>query len=84
MFTTHGLKSCDALGITPIEIPADGFWFSAQSEQQDLDTAEYGSALCTPEFVINEVERLAGASIVLYRHAHWWDHQDLFVVKREW
>jgi SAM-dependent methyltransferase len=84
IFTTHGLKSCEGLGIRPNDIPADGFWFSAQSEQRDLDTATYGSALCTPDFVINEIDRLAGASIVLNRHAHWWDHQDLFVVKREW
>ena len=83
VFTTHGLKSCEGLGITPSDIPADGFWFSAHSEQRDLDAAEYGSTLCTPDFVRNEIERLPGASIALYKHAHWWEHQDLFVVERE-
>jgi SAM-dependent methyltransferase len=83
VFTTHGLKSCEALGITPDEVPADGFWFSAHSEQSDLDATEYGSTLCTPDFVIREVNRSAGASIAMFKHAHWWEHQDLFVVKRE-
>jgi hypothetical protein len=82
IFTTHGLKSCEHLGITPIDIPSDGFWFSAHSEQRDLDTAVYGSALCTQDFVVNEIEQLPGASLALYKHAHWWEHQDLFVVKR--
>jgi hypothetical protein len=83
IFTTHGLRSCEGLGIKPNEIPADGFWFSALSEQRDLDTAVYGSALCTPDFVLSEIDRLPGASIAMYKHAHWWEHQDLFVVKRE-
>lgn len=82
IFTTHGLKSCEGLGITPKDIPADGFWFSAQSEQRDLDTAVYGSAPCTPEHVVSEINRLPGASIAMYKHAHWWEHQDLFVVTR--
>ena len=83
MFTTHGLKSCEQLGITHRDIPADGFYFSAQSEQHDLDQAEYGSTLCTPYFVIGQIKRLSGASIALYKQAYWWEHQDLFVVKRE-
>ena len=82
IFTTHGLKSCENIGITLHDIPADGFWFRAQSEQSDLDTAVYGSALCTPEFVVHEIDQLPGASLALFKHAHWWDHQDLFVVKR--
>ena len=56
MFTTHGLKSCEQLGITHRDIPADGFYFSAQSEQHDLDQAEYGSTLCTPYFVIGQIK----------------------------
>ena len=82
VFTTHGLKSCEHLGITPIDIPGDGFWFSAHSEQRDLNTAVYGSALCTRDFVVNAIDQLPGGSLALYKHAHWWEHQDLFVVKR--
>jgi hypothetical protein len=82
IFTTHGLKSCEHLGITHSDIPGGGFWFSAHSEQRDLDTAVYGSALCTRDFVVNEIDQLPGASLALYKHAYWWGHQDLFVVKR--
>ena len=83
IFTTHGLKSCDCFGITPNDIPADGFLFVSQSEQNDLDTAEYGSALATPDFVTAEIYRQTGAPIVAYKHGEWWTHQDLWVIKRE-
>ena len=82
IFTTHGLKSCPHMGITPADIPADGFWFRAGSEQFDLDTADYGTTISTPDFVIGEIFRQTGAPIVAYRHAGWWEHQDLWVVKR--
>jgi len=83
VFTTHGLKSSQRLQITADDIPADGFWFRATSEQHDLDFDEYGLSLTTPDFVIGEIHRQIGAPIVAYKHAHWWDHQDLWVVKRE-
>ncbi len=84
IFTTHGLKSCENLEITPADVPSDGFWFSAHSEQDDLDTAEYGCTLATPDFVIPEIYRqTGGAPIVIYKFGHWWEHQDLYVVKRE-
>jgi len=82
IFTTHGTKSCPHMGIRPEDIPASGSWFSAGSEQFDLDTAEYGTAITTPDFVIPEIYRQTGAPIVTYRHAFWWEHQDLWVVKR--
>jgi len=83
VFTTHGLKTCGSFGLTPSDIPADGFWFAPNSEQKDLDTAEYGSALSTPDFVIGEIYRRTGAPIVAYKHGEWWTHQDLWVIKRE-
>jgi len=83
VFTTHGLKTCSSFGLTPSDIPADGFWFAPHSEQKDLDTAEYGSALSTPDFVIGEIYRQTGAPIVAYKHGEWWTHQDLWVIKRE-
>jgi hypothetical protein len=83
VFTTHGLKTCASFGITPGDIPSDGFWFTANSEQKDLDSAEYGSALSTPDFVAGEIARQTGAPIVAYKHGEWWSHQDLWVIKRE-
>jgi hypothetical protein len=83
IFTTHSLKSAPGLDVKPEDIPADGFWFRADSEQRDLDTHEYGLSLTLPEFVIGETFRRTGAPLVMYKHAHWWRNQDVWVVKRE-
>jgi SAM-dependent methyltransferase len=81
IFTTHGMDSRKYMG-SP-HIPADGFWFSASSEQDDLDKADYGLSITTPEFVRGEIERQIGAVRVESRLAFWWEHQDLWVVHRE-
>ena len=65
IFTTHGLKSCQGLGITPADVPDDGHWFSAHSEQKDLDVQEYGVTLSTPDFVIGEIYRQTGSDRLL-------------------
>jgi len=83
IFTTHGVKSCRAFGITPDDIPADGFLFWANSEQDDLDTVEYGSTLATSDFVINEIYHQVGAPIAKSKQAGWWGLQDLWVVKKD-
>ncbi len=80
VFTTHGLKSRAALGLGDLELPADGFWFRPQSEQGDLEPAEYGTTVVTREFVAEEVSRHVGAQLAVFESAHWWDHQDLYAV----
>jgi SAM-dependent methyltransferase len=82
-FTTDGLRSCTGLQIKPEVIPADGFWFRPESEYKDLDAAEYGLSLTTPDFMIGEISRTLGSPVALYRHAYWWYEHDLWVVKRE-
>jgi SAM-dependent methyltransferase len=82
VFTTHGRPCFEQLGIPAKDIPADGFWFRAGSEQLDLDTGEYGAAMTTPDFVIGEIYRQIGAPIVSFTQAGWWQ-QDLWVLKRE-
>jgi hypothetical protein len=83
IFTTHGVESLQYMNLTPKDIPADGFWFSAHSEQKDLDTEEYGVTVSTPDFVIGEIYRQIGAPIASYKYGEWWDHQDLWVIRRE-
>ncbi len=83
IFTTHGVKSCGAFGITLDDIPADGFLFRADSEQDDLDTVEYGSTLATQDFVINEIYNQLGALIARSTQGGWWEIQDLWVVKKD-
>jgi SAM-dependent methyltransferase len=79
-FTTHGFASRAALGDP--EIGENGFWFRADSEQHDLDGAEYGSSLSTPEFVIRTLFEHVRAPLAEFRAAHWWAHQDLYVVAK--
>ena len=83
VFTTHGIKSCAFQGITPADLPADGFWYRPTSEQYDLDPSEYGTSITTPDFVIGEIYRQTRAPIVEYRQGAWWGHEDLWVLKRE-
>jgi SAM-dependent methyltransferase len=80
IFTTHGLLSAPLFGGP--HIPADGFWFRADSEQKDLPVADYGSTLVTREYVERELQNVAGASVEQFRQGFWWTHQDLYVVRR--
>jgi len=81
VFTTHGLESHKMMGRPSLS--TDGFWFNPASEQKDLAVYEYGTSICTQDFVNAEIIRLNGSSIVTYKQAYWWKHQDLWVVKRE-
>lgn len=81
IFTTQGLTTAKLYMGNP-EIPADGFWFKAESEQKDLDTAEYGQTVVTEAFVNGQFRYLLGAKLVRYEPAFWWTHQDMWVVRR--
>jgi hypothetical protein len=81
VFTTQGRKLQERLQV-PDPIP-DGFRFTPDSEQKDLDTAEYGTTIALPQFVIPELYRQTGGTIVSYKQADWWELQDLWVLKRE-
>jgi cyclopropane fatty-acyl-phospholipid synthase-like methyltransferase len=79
IFTTHGEKSRQYFGNPRID--PDGFWFSPQSEQKDLDTAEYGQTIVTREFVLKETLGL-DAEMVRAEEAAWWGHQDLYIMRK--
>lgn len=81
-FTTHGAAS--RVHFSNPTIPESGFWFRTESEQQDLDTADYGQSIVQFHYVLRQIEeRLgkAGGSLHLLRPGYWWEHQDLYVVK---
>jgi SAM-dependent methyltransferase len=80
VFTTHGLASVKNFG--DIVLSDNGFAFIASSEQDDLDVAEYGSSIATPDYVIGEVYRTIRAPIREYKRAYWWGHQDLYVLAK--
>jgi SAM-dependent methyltransferase len=80
VFTTHGLISRTYFG--DINLGDNGFWFKPSSEQSDLDTAEYGSSVATPAYVVAQLAQVPGASLADFRRGFWWRHQDLYVVSR--
>jgi SAM-dependent methyltransferase len=80
IFTTHGLASAVNLG-NP-EIPESGIWFKPDSEQHDIEGAEYGSTISTPEFVIRELYRNTEAPLAEHKPGYWWQHQDLWIAAK--
>ncbi len=81
MFTTQGETSGQYHG-NP-EIPKDGFWFTAQSEQADLNVEEYGQTIVTPTFVVPEIASIENAKLCGLDLHEWWSHQDLYIVRKE-
>ena len=80
VFTTQGMMSRPHFN-NP-EIPEDGFWFIPDSEQKDLDTAEYGQTIVTEDWVRQQITDLPHVSIERFSEGAWWGHQDLYVVQR--
>jgi cyclopropane fatty-acyl-phospholipid synthase-like methyltransferase len=78
IFTTHGAVSAGHLNVTPI----DGYWFGSHSEQEDLDAADYGTAVTTREYVDRQISRIPDAALEIFREAFWWGHQDLYVIRK--
>lgn len=81
LFTTQGEGSRQYHGEPTI--PEDGFWYSAQSEQVDLDVNDYGQTIVTPTFVVPEIAKIESARLVGLELRGWWGHQDLYVVRKE-
>ena len=80
IFTTQGRKSAKFFGEPALD---GGYWFRAESEQQDLDVSEYGQTLVTPEWVFQRILTLPHAQPCFFQQAYWWEHQDVYVVRRD-
>lgn len=80
IFTTHGMATWENIGKP--NIPESGIWFAPTSEQKDLDVAEYGSTITTPAYVARTINSVLGQDILHMVEAHWWGHQDLYVVQK--
>lgn len=80
IFTTQGRTSKQFFHDAAFS--EDGYWFKSESEQNDIDTSEYGQTLVTPEFVVREGIECLGCEPLLMRMAFWWTHQDMYVFKK--
>jgi hypothetical protein len=81
VFTTHGAIS-QRDHFTRAVLDENGFWFSPESEQPDLDVAEYGSTVTSSDYVHNQVRTQLGTEVSSFVEGTWWRHQDLYVVRR--
>ena len=81
VFTTHGANSARNHFGNPA-IPESGFWFSAMSEQKDLDTAEYGQTIVSRDYVFRAIDKIKNARLEVATPAGWWTHQDIWVISK--
>lgn len=85
MFTTHGAT---AMRIQPEFFgqdfdPSIGFGYRVESDQLDLSSADYGTAVVTMPFVSNLVDEFTpDAELVSFRAATWFALQDEWLVRK--
>ncbi|MDQ4064679.1 MAG: class I SAM-dependent methyltransferase [Actinomycetota bacterium] len=80
IFTTHGTES--AKRIRNAVLDERGFWFAPASEQRDLASEEYGTTVTSFDYVYRQLVAVGALSLVQFRQAYWWGHQDLYVVRK--
>ena len=80
IFTTHGNASTKHINC---EIPESGIWFKPISEQKDLNMNEYGTSCVSLNYVERQVKQHLHTNIFSYKEAAWWEHQDLYIIKKE-
>ena len=80
IFTTHGLVS-QAKHLRFATLDEEHFFFRPDSEQKDLDQAEYGLTVTRPDYVLKQIYTIPNATLVHFEEAFWWTHQDVYVVR---
>jgi hypothetical protein len=80
MFTTHGVVSRDK-HLTKCHLDSEGFFFHPASEQKDLGTAEYGTTIAHPRYVLDRAFSLPHVRLRYFHEGFWWEHQDLYVLQ---
>ncbi len=84
VFTTHGavsLRNMKAGGLNAI-FNDNGFYWNAQSDQRDLNSTDYGTSAVTLSYVQRALHSLPEAELIRFQQAFWWNHQDLYVVRK--
>lgn len=85
MFTTHGdhamrkRREFFSLNFDAVK----GFGYRDESDQLDLSSSDYGTAVVTMPFVYHLVTDFAkDAKIISFRSAAWFDLQDEWIIKK--
>lgn len=77
MMTTHGVPALKGMGFPDFD--RSGFQFATISEQEDLDTAEYGSTATSFDYVYKQLA-LTELDLIHFREAGF-GYQDLYIMK---
>jgi SAM-dependent methyltransferase len=80
IFTTHGERSRSQ--VAPGSTPGGDFIFLPHSEQPDLATEQYGTALTPLPFVYAQIASLETSRLIKFEEGYWWGHQDVYVMRR--
>lgn len=81
VFTTHGRVSAQKHLGDP-ELSPDGFWYGAESEQKDLDPADYGLSIVSRAFVDGQATAHLGVPVTRFDEGVWFQHQDQYVIAK--
>ena len=80
VFTTHGAEAAQRQNVT---LDGQGFFFAPSSESQAIEAAEYGTTFTSDAFVQRCIaQTLDGARVLQHASAHFWNHQDAYVVMK--
>jgi SAM-dependent methyltransferase len=80
IFTTHGLRSAKMMKVT--NLGGNNIWFNPQSEQDDLDTAEYGTTITSFDYVYAQISSIPDVRLVGFQEGFWWGHQDVYTLQK--
>lgn len=81
IFTAHGATTLRKV-LPEVVLDDEGFYFRPQSEQDDLEKTEYGTAVTSNKFVVERLENLENCELRLIRAGLWWGHQDLYAASK--
>lgn len=81
VITTHGNT---AKNLRQIDTDSEGFYFTTESEQLDLQTSDYGYTIVTNDYVKKSVSELEPpAEIISWQEDSFWNIQDTYVIRKK-
>lgn len=84
IFTTHGAASIRMMSRGGMDAAFDdrGYFWHPNSDQRDLKSSEYGTSAVSLDYVTDVISRVDSAEVVRFQQGFWWNHQDLYIVKK--
>lgn len=85
IFTTHGADSIRMMKSGGMDAAFDdrGYFWHPGSDQRDLESSEYGTSAVSLDYVTEIISLVDSAEMVRFQQGFWWNHQDLYIVKKK-